>query len=169
MLDREAIRDLPQRYCHYVWQQDVPAVVSLFTPDGEFDAGGAQPTAKGSEALLAAYTQGLAALDPRPFIHNHVIDLEGDRATGTCYLELRATQDGQSVIAAGHYDDVYAQNRRSLEVPLTKIQRLLFCAAQRRLGQVETGSGTTGQPAHTPCLEGKIRVECGPFTALPSL
>ena len=109
LVDREAIRDLPQRYCHYVWKQDVPAVVSLFTQDGEFDAGRAQPTAKGTEALREAYKQGLAALDPRPFIHNHVIDLDGDHATGTCYLELRATQDGQSVIAAGHYDDVYAK------------------------------------------------------------
>ncbi len=109
LVDREAIRDLPQRYCHYVWQQDVPAVVSLFTTDGEFDAGRAQPTAKGTGALREAYKQGLATLDPRPFIHNHVIDLAGDHATGTCYLELRATQDGQSMIAAGHYDDVYAK------------------------------------------------------------
>ena len=137
MLDREAIRDLPQRYCHYVWQQDVPAVVSLFTPDGEFDAGGAQPTAKGTEALLAAYTQGLASLDPRPFIHNHVIDLEGDRATGTCYLELRATQDGQSVIAAGHYRMTCMQGQRSMEVSLTKVQPLLFRAAERGLGRAD--------------------------------
>ena len=110
MADREAIRDLPLRYCHYVWKKDVPAVVSLFTDDGEFDAGGAQAAAKGKEALLKSYEQGLSSLDPHPFIHNHVIDLESsDRATGTCYLELRATQDGKSMIAAAYYDDAYAK------------------------------------------------------------
>ena len=110
MADREAIRDLPQRYCHHVWKKDVPGIVSLFTDDGEFDAGGAQPAAKGKEALLKAYGQGLNDLDPHPFIHNHVVDLQGnDTATGTCYLELRATQDGKSMIAAAYYDDVYAK------------------------------------------------------------
>lgn len=109
MLDREAIRDLPRRYCHYVWKKDVTAIVGLFTDDGEFDAGRAQPAAKGTQALLKAYRQGLDELDPHPFIHNHVIELDGERATGTCYLDLRATQNGRSLIAAGHYDDVYVK------------------------------------------------------------
>ena len=109
LTDREAIRDLPLKYCHYVWKKDVPALVNLFTDDGEFDAGGGQPAAKGKEALTKAYQQGLSTLDPHPFIHNHVIDLHGDRATGTCYLELRATRNDKSMIAAGYYDDEYAK------------------------------------------------------------
>jgi len=110
MADREAIRELPLKYCHYVWKKDVPAIVNLFTADGEFDAGGAQLAAKGTEALLKAYQQGLSDLDPHPFIHNHVFELQGpDRAVGNCYLDLRATRDGKSIIAAGHYDDVYAK------------------------------------------------------------
>ena len=31
MLDREAIRDLPVRYCHCVWKNDVEGIVNLFT------------------------------------------------------------------------------------------------------------------------------------------
>lgn len=107
MADREAIRDLPLKYCHYVWKKDIPAIVGLFTGDGEFDAGGAQLAAKGRAELLKAYKQGLE-LDPRPYIHNHVIELHSStRATGACYLDLRATQNGKSMIAAGYYDDVY--------------------------------------------------------------
>lgn len=110
LADREAIRDLPLRYCHYVWKKDVPALVNLFTDDGEFDAGGAQPAAKGKETLLKAYQQGLSSLDPHPFIHNHVVELhDNNRATGTCYLELRATREGKSMIAAGYYDDEYTK------------------------------------------------------------
>ncbi len=95
MADREAIRDLPLKYCHYVWKKEVPAIVNLFTADGEFDAGGNQPAAKGKEALLKAYQQGLSSLDPHPFIHNHVVELQGN--------------DRKSMIAAGYYDDEYAK------------------------------------------------------------
>ncbi len=111
MADREAIRELPLKYCHYVWKKDVPAIVNLFTEDGEFDAGGGAPlVAKGRAALLKAYQKGLSDLDPHPFIHNHVFEMQGpDQATGNCYLDLRATRDGKSVISAGHYDDVYAK------------------------------------------------------------
>jgi ketosteroid isomerase-like protein len=107
MADKEAIRELPQMYCHLVWKKDVPAIVNLFTEDGEFDAGGAVPPAKGRAELLKAYQEGLG-LDPRPFIHNHVITLHSaTHATGNCYLDLRATQNGKSMMAAGYYDDVY--------------------------------------------------------------
>ena len=110
MADREAIRDLPLKYCHYVWKKDVSAIVNLFTEDGEFDAGGAQLAAKGRAALLKAYQEGLSTLEPHPFIHNHVFELQGaDRATGNCYLDLRAVRDGQSIIAGGYYDDEYAK------------------------------------------------------------
>lgn len=107
MADREAIRELPLKYCHLVWKKDIPGIVNLFTEDGEFDAGGAGPVAKGRKELLEKYEQGLG-IDPRPYIHNHVIELQSPtRATGNCYLDLRATQNGKSVIAAGYYDDVY--------------------------------------------------------------
>ena len=45
LADKEAIRELPQLYCHLVWKKDVPSIVNLFTDDGEFDAGGAVPPA----------------------------------------------------------------------------------------------------------------------------
>ncbi len=107
MEDREAIRELPLKYCDLVWKKDVPAIVNLFTEDGEFDAGGAVAPAKGRAGLLKAYNEGLG-LDPRPYIHNHVFELQSSTwAKGNCYLDLRATQNGKSMIASGYYDDVY--------------------------------------------------------------
>ena len=41
---------------------------------------------------------GLDEMKPRPFIHNHVIDLQGaDKAKGTCYVEVRLQRGGTSV------------------------------------------------------------------------
>ncbi len=112
LLDREAIRELPDRYCHCVWTNDVDGIVDLFTEDGSMTTsdpnlpGGTQ----GRENLRAGYKLALGDLAPRPFVHSHVIDLQGaDRATGTCYLELRATREGKSWIGAGWYDDEYAR------------------------------------------------------------
>ena len=109
LLDREAIRDLPLRYCHCVWQKHVEAIVDLFTEDGSFDmsAGGRPPT-KGRASLLEMYKRSLGDLSPRPFIHNHVIELLGPgRARGTCYVEIRGVRDGESLVGAGYYDDEY--------------------------------------------------------------
>ena len=36
-LDREAIRDLPARYCHYVRTRNIAGILDLYAPDGVFD------------------------------------------------------------------------------------------------------------------------------------
>jgi hypothetical protein len=112
MLDREAIRDLPVLYCHCVWKNDIPGIVDLFTQDGSISVPN-EPNlmaAHGRDNLLKMYNQALGDLAPRPFIHNHVVELKGPtRATGTCYVEIRATRNGKSWIGAGYYDDEYAK------------------------------------------------------------
>ena len=106
--DLEAIRELAHRYAHCVWQKQVSAAVDLFAEDGEMDTGD-RPAIRGRRALLESYQQMLGAADFHPFVHNHLISLEGDSATGTCYLDLRATIDGESMIGSGYYDDEYVR------------------------------------------------------------
>ena len=107
LANREAIRDLARRYAHCVWQKDTRAAVDLFTEDGEMDLGD-RPVIKGRDALRAAYERMLVDT-LQPFVHNHVIDLHGESATGTCYLDLRGVVDGKRMIGIGHYDDRYAR------------------------------------------------------------
>ncbi len=106
LVDREAIRDLACRYAHHVWQRQVTAAVELFTEDGEMDTG-EPPVLQGRAALLEAYERMLGDDRFQPFISNHVITLAGDEASGTCYLDLRATIEGRSMIGAGYYEDRY--------------------------------------------------------------
>ena len=109
LLDREAIRDLPKRYCHCVWQKDVDGMVDLFTEDGSIGMrGDGQPPPKGREKLRSLYKRVFEGIGPRPFIHNHVVELMGpNRARGTCYVEIRAVDKGDSIVGAGYYDDEY--------------------------------------------------------------
>lgn len=111
VIDREAIRSLPLHYCHCVWQKDLDGYVNLFTEDGVISATDPSlPRAQGREALRKMISNGLDDMKPRPFIHNHVIELLGpDRAKGTCYVEVRMNRGGKKWQLTGWYDDEYAK------------------------------------------------------------
>ena len=111
VLDREAIRNLPLQYCHCVWQKDLDGYVNLFTEDGTFSTDDASlPGAQGRDGLRKMISGGLDTMQPRPFIHNHVIELQGpDTAQGTCYVEVRMLRDGQKWLMNGWYNDEYAK------------------------------------------------------------
>ena len=113
LLDREAIRDLPARYCHYVWTNDVEGMLALFTEDGLLstasDADVGVREIRGAAALREFYI-GLDRMKPRPYIHNHVVELLAeDRARGTCYVELRLATRKMGPLGAGYYDDDYVK------------------------------------------------------------
>ncbi len=92
-----------------MWRKDVAGAVELFTEDGVMDTGD-RPPIRGRAALRAEYQKMIGGPDFHPFVHNHIVDLHGDTATGVCYLDLRATVDGTSMIGAGHYDDEYVRS-----------------------------------------------------------
>lgn len=109
LADKEAIRDLACRYAHYVWHHDADSITALFTDDGEMDTS-LEPPIQGREALAEAFQRLIGNADFQPFVHNHVVELDGDRATGTCYVDLRAIQDGKSMIGSGFYKDRYVRS-----------------------------------------------------------
>lgn len=112
LVDREEIRDLPVRYCDCVWRNDVAGIVDLFAADGSFTVKthDGETVHKGREALIKTYTEGLRDLKPRPYIHNHVVELGYyGRATGRCYLDLRSEKRNMEWIGSGHYLDEYVK------------------------------------------------------------
>jgi hypothetical protein len=112
LVDREEIRDLPVRYCDCVWRNDVAGIVELFASDGSFivKTPNGETVHTGREALLKTYTEGLRDLKPRPYIHNHVVELGFyGRATGRCYLDLRSEKRNMEWIGSGHYLDEYVK------------------------------------------------------------
>ena len=99
--DREAIRELTAKYCQCVVQADVEGIVDLFTPAGVLGSG---DTNVGGHEM---YREAMSDLRPLPCVHNHIIEVDGDRARGTCTLELRGVSEGTSQIGAGHYEDEF--------------------------------------------------------------
>lgn len=113
LLDREAIRELPARYCDCVWRGDIDALVQLFTEDGAFviKTVEGETRVQGREALAEFYRVGLKH-QQRPLIHNLVIDLKPKgRASGRAYLDLRSARHNFELMGAGHYADDYRKLR----------------------------------------------------------
>jgi hypothetical protein len=96
----------------------------LFAEDGVMDTGSGAPIV-GRSALLEAY-KGMLTGDLQPFVHNHVVELDGDRATGRCYLDLRATRDGVSMMGSGYYEDVYVRRADGWKFRSRKLNMRFF-------------------------------------------
>jgi SnoaL-like protein len=110
--DREAIRDLPVRYCDCVWRGDIDGIVELFSEDAAFIVQGhkREATTRGRAELKKMYQGALSDAQPRPYIHNHVVDLKGaGRASGRCYVELRSFARSMEWIGSGYYEDDYVK------------------------------------------------------------
>lgn len=108
LLDLEAIRDLVRRYAYCIWRRDADGAAALFAETGVMDPGD-RPPLVGPTAIRTAYRAILPASDLQPFVHDHLIELDGDRATGSCHLDLRMTRDGRRHLGAGCYDDRYVR------------------------------------------------------------
>ena len=108
--DREEIKELTAKYAHWVARGEGARVKDLFTDDGRFinEVIGEKPNieVRGRKQLDEFYP-GLKRGMALPCIHNHIIELDGDNAKGTCTIEVRITQNGQSIIGSGFYADIY--------------------------------------------------------------
>ena len=112
LLDREAIRELPVRYCDCVWRNDMTGLVNLFAEDGIFTVKGHKRsvTNKGRAELRKMYEGALGEINPRPYIHNHVVDLTGPTSgKGRCYVELRSFSRNMDWVGSGYYEDEYVK------------------------------------------------------------
>ena len=105
--DRESIRDLANTYAHLVWQNKPLDAVDLFAIDGVVDMGPDGGVVRGRENLRAIYTEKVSEMLLHPFVHNHLIELNGDIATGIAYVDLRCVREGQSLMGSGFYNDKY--------------------------------------------------------------
>lgn len=105
--DRAAIQALRFRYHVAVNEKRLDDVHALFTEDAEVEFEGIG-AAKGHDAIRRLYDE-LVGGSPfiKQFIHNHLIELDGDRATGTSYLDARTVRDGESILVAARFDDEY--------------------------------------------------------------
>lgn len=108
LADREEIKELTARYAHGVARGEGDKVAALFTDDGAFinrlNPNEPPTVVRGREELDKFYG-AIKRNFALPCIHNHLITLAGDEATGTCSIEVRITRGNKSMIGSGYYED----------------------------------------------------------------
>lgn len=112
LLDREAIRDLPVRYCDCLWRKDVDGLLGLFTDDATFVMKGIEVEAvsRGRAKIKQMHEKALAETTPRLFIHNQIVNLVGkDRATGRSCVEVRNLGITMEWIGVGYFEDEFTK------------------------------------------------------------
>jgi hypothetical protein len=99
--DREAIRDLRYRYHEYVNEGKFAEIPGLFAADGELDFAHLGKANGHNEIPRITWV--------KQFIHNHTIELDGDRGRGFSYLEAKPIYNGEAFLVAARYDDEYVR------------------------------------------------------------
>lgn len=108
---RTEIEELRANYCYHVDDADGEAFASLFAEDAVLDFGSAGRYAGREE--LREFVESVVP-DHYAFIvhmvHNPVVEVDGDEATGRWYFEAPATTaGGDDVWIQGRYDDEYVR------------------------------------------------------------
>lgn len=109
--DREAIKQLRAKYCYRIDSRDWDGYAALFTEDAYLDFGPVGTFTGRSE--IRHFAENVVGAE-HPFlahmIHNPIIDVEGDTATGQWYFEVPCTfSNGSAGWIQGTYSDVYRQ------------------------------------------------------------
>jgi hypothetical protein len=111
-MDQAAIADIVEleqvlaRYAVGMTQDDIEAVVDVFTPDGTYSAFGSTYTLKDFPALAAAAPKGLF-LTGTP-----VLDLDREAGTGTGYQTLCFVEQTTQHMRIGWYTDTYRRTEK---------------------------------------------------------
>jgi ketosteroid isomerase-like protein len=112
LVDREAIRDLSNRYCDCLYRNDLDGLVSLFTQNATFLVKDyeSEVVTRGRAKLKKMFARLVSDVNPKPLIHALVVELRSENtATGRCYVELRSDKVQVEGVGSGYYEDEYAK------------------------------------------------------------
>jgi hypothetical protein len=105
--DREKIKELTYEYGLAIEAQDETRMANLFIEYGSVDFSSLGRGVVKGHAALKEFYRSTWPMRVKPFFSNHVIRIQGNRATGVCSLQNNATRGGDSMIGAGRLHDEY--------------------------------------------------------------
>jgi hypothetical protein len=125
--DIEEIRRLRMHYHQFINDGYWDRFPELFTEEAVVDFGYIAK-GKGHKEIGEVFLRIPRNLDlVTQFIHNHLVDVDGDTATGLSYLDARYAQDGESVMVAGKFDEKYTRTKAGWRIQELKLH-LYFSA-----------------------------------------
>ena len=114
--DREEIRDLYARYAHTIDNGQFNEWIDCFTDDGVFESPrfGKHTGREGLRRFSAIYKDSLGGAKPFHQMTNVIFNIEGDKASGCCYLTyiIARERTTAALSACGRYNDRLRRRRR---------------------------------------------------------
>ena len=110
--DYQQIVELTHRYAWCVDMRDVDGMVALYTEDAIFDTSHiGLNDLRGHDGVRHFFNYIMKMTTANSHhISNHIINIDGNRATGTCYaIAMANTPSDEEIFATVHYDDVYVK------------------------------------------------------------
>jgi ketosteroid isomerase-like protein len=108
---RFAIAEIVANYCKSCDDRDVPLLRSLFTDDAVIRSKDGVMTSEGIDAVMQMYGGRFDALGISVhWTHDQIVrfdDADPDLATGEVFGHAEAHRNGQTLVAALRYDDIY--------------------------------------------------------------
>lgn len=111
-----AIADLVHSYARSIRHNKVEDIEGLFAPDSFFEVRGGHPSKPefevqnrydGARAIGEFMEQGKGQAHPVPLIHNLLIELDGERASGSCAMEGQVYGTEHKMM--GEYRDAFVR------------------------------------------------------------
>ncbi len=119
--DIEAIRNLRMRYHYLVNERMFERIHELYLSDAALDFGD-YGRAEGEAAIRDFFLSIPRSMQfVKQFIHNHLVEVDGDAATGVSYLDARYAKDGESVMLAGAFHERYRRTGDGWRIAETKV------------------------------------------------
>jgi hypothetical protein len=103
LADIEAIKQLTARYNRTSDEGDIEAWLDCYTPDGWFGRSNTTRRFEGREGLIELDASN--DVSSRHVTTDHIIEVDGDAATQTCYLLFLDRKNGFLPAMFGTYED----------------------------------------------------------------
>ena len=105
--DIEDIRRLRMLYHYFINEGLFDRAWEIYTEDA-YVVWSSAGTARGHTEIVALFNTLPTRADfVKHFVSNHIVDVNGDEATGLAYVDARYAGDGESSFIAGKYDERY--------------------------------------------------------------
>ena len=109
LADKDEIRHLRHLYHEYVNQARAGDIPALFIEDATVDFG-YLGRGRGKQKIERFFEKMPQVLDSvTQFVHNHVVEVDGDHGTGYAYLEAKSVAGGEAFLVCGRYEDEYVR------------------------------------------------------------
>ena len=104
--DIEAIRQLVARYSHLIDSLDIESWLDLWTDDGVFAVGGDRTEGRDALRTLGEGSRPIYEVSPmRHVVTNVLVDVDGDDATSSSYLQIVVAGQPPTISMTGRYHD----------------------------------------------------------------